>query len=802
MTGPVAPWRRRLAPVLRIARVALRAWDRVAPRRQDVIPAVVGGLVGLVPLVVARWLLLGEKTRRPGLEDLWETSHAEVETWALVAFAGALLLRPLSGVPHRLGRVAFHLGCTILLVATGLELGVFHTMGSRVDLGALAYLVGDPEEILPVVLAEVRTWHEVALAAAVVLGLLPALPALRPSGHPLWGRLALLLLVPTLLIHGIAPPGAPEKRLSALHDALVPLLVSSALDRMQEVHAPLPPPEPPLVVSPPSRQPLPNIVIVLLESVSMGTTSLAEPPRTTTPVLADLAARGLVARDAFTVVPHTSKSLVAVLCSRFPELDPRVREATWNGLPGRCLPELLAESGYRTAFFQTARGTYENRVHLVHDMGYGLFRAEADLIRSPWDHELNPLGIADDAMLGPGVAWSLAGDGPFLATYMTVVTHGDYDVPGDFPVEPFPEVTSPKWRKYLNAVRYVDAFLGKLVRAYEAHGLGDDTLFVVLGDHGEAFGQHGRYYHDLAIHEEGLEIPLVLYGPGVLDGRTGVIEGNRQTIDIVPTILDLLGMEVLQGHLEGSSLLDPAPPGRVLYHSCWRSFRCLARREGTSKFIDHYRERDPQRFDLVTDPEEKRDLVDDTDRAELEALRADVRRWRAEVNAGYEARRQAFLAGLQTPDGAPALATWGGVLDLLGCTIEKEALLPGESVWAECRWRAREEIGAAWKVKTTLSGAFQTETRMSAPAEGLLQTWRFVPGLAVRDRVRVPVPSRTAPGEAVLRVGWQSFTGGPIPLDGSPDEHLVEIGRVQVLPAPPMAPPGGDRGMAPEGPGE
>jgi lipoteichoic acid synthase len=777
----------RAARLARVPGVLLRAWDRVAPRRQDVLPALAGGIVGLAPLLVARWLLIVQKAHHPGLDDLWKSSHQEVETWALVAFAGALALRPLSGRLHRLGRIVFHLGCTLLLVGTGLELAFFHVMGSRVDLGALAYLVADPQEILPVVLAEVRTWHEVALAAALVLGLLPALPRIEPSTGRFWGRLAPLLLVPSLIIHVLEAPGVPEKRITALHDALVPVLVASALDRAQEVHAPLPGPEPELAVLPPAGQPLPNVVLVLLESVSLGATSLGDPSRATTPVLLDLASRGLEAEHAFAVVPHTSKSLVSILCGRYPELDPRVREATWHGLPGRCLADLLSEAGYRTAFFQTARGTYENRVHLVHDMGFSLFRAEADLMRSPWDHELNPLGIADEAMLDPGVAWSVGGDSPFFVTYMTVITHGDYDVPAGFPTEPFLDVPTVKGRKYLNAVRYVDEFLGKLVRAYEDQGLGANTLFVVLGDHGEAFGQHGRFYHDLAIYEEGLRIPLVLYGPGVLGGRTGVIEGNRQTLDVVPTVLDVLGMDVLQGRLEGSSLLAPAPPGRVLYHSCWRSFRCLARREGASKFIDHYRERDPQLFDVLADPEEKRDLADAADPATLEALRTDTRLWRARVNAGYEARRQAVLAQLQAPDDSPAQATWGGVLDLLGCTAEKEALLPGESVWAECRWRAREPLKEAWKVRISLTGSFAEEVRTSSPAEGLLPTWRFTPGMAVRDRVRVPVPPKAAPGEAVLRVGWQGFTGGAIPLDGATDGHDVEVARVQVLPAPPMA---------------
>lgn len=129
-------------------------------------------------------------------------------------------------------------------------------------------------------------------------------------------------------------------------------------------------------------------------------------------------------------------------------------------------------------------------------------------------------------------------------------------------------------------MRYVDDFVGRLVRGYEERGLAENTLFVILGDHGEGFGEHGVYQHDLTIYEEGLHVPLVMAGAGALEGRTGTIAGNRQQIDVLPTILDVLDMPVEAGTLRGATLLEPAPEGRVLFHSCWRSHRCLARREG------------------------------------------------------------------------------------------------------------------------------------------------------------------------------------------------------------------------------
>ena len=48
----------------------------------------------------------------------------------------------------------------------------------------------------------------------------------------------------------------------------------------------------------------------------------------------------------------------------------------------------------------------------------------------------------------------------------------------------------------MNAVRYVDFFVKSLIDQYESAGLTDETLFIIVGDHGEAFGEHGRFTHD------------------------------------------------------------------------------------------------------------------------------------------------------------------------------------------------------------------------------------------------------------------------------------------------------------------
>ena len=84
-----------------------------------------------------------------------------------------------------------------------------------------------------------------------------------------------------------------------------------------------------------------NVVTITMESLRAEATTIGNPDRDTTPFLADLAERSLVAENAYTVVPHTSKALTASGCGYAPPLDTRLTESEPAGLPSACLPGLL-----------------------------------------------------------------------------------------------------------------------------------------------------------------------------------------------------------------------------------------------------------------------------------------------------------------------------------------------------------------------------------------------------------------------------------------------------------------------------
>ena len=133
--------------------------------------------------------------------------------------------------------------------------------------------------------------------------------------------------------------------------------------------------------------------------------------------------------------------------------------------------------------------------------------------------------------------------------------------------------------RYLNSVRNQDLFLKNLFDQYKKLGLYDDTVFIILGDHGEGFGEHGRFQHDNMIYEEGLRIPMIVHDPKQIPERRA-LEGPVTQLDILPTVTDLLGYEI-EGGAYAEARSSDRSEDRPLMFSCWNENGCLASLEGT-----------------------------------------------------------------------------------------------------------------------------------------------------------------------------------------------------------------------------
>ena len=376
-----------------------------------------------------------------------------------------------------------------------------------------------------------------------------------------------------------------------------------------------------------------NVVLVSLESTRAEATTPYNSSRQTTPFLDKLVESSLLAERHYTTVEHTSKASVSINCGIDPHLVQPVTEAKPGGIPAPCLASLLKDKGYNTVFFQSSEQNFEDFGGLVENFGYEdyypLESMDTDGFR-----RVNYFGYEDDIMLEPSRQWiEEHRDKPFLAEYLLGAGHHDYRCP-ETSYEAEDSSGNRMLDRYFNCMRMQDDFLRNLFEQYKELGLYEDTIFVIFGDHGEGFGEHGLYMHDDIPYQEGLKVPLVIHAPDVLEGGER-IEGLSNHTDILPTVLEMLGYEVEGGVYPGYSLLHPLPEDRTLMVSCFHEFTCLVSIEGSEEYVYHYSNRPEEVFDLSKDPLEQNDLAGEYTREELYERRDELLEWQTGVNATY-----------------------------------------------------------------------------------------------------------------------------------------------------------------------
>jgi len=314
-----------------------------------------------------------------------------------------------------------------------------------------------------------------------------------------------------------------------------------------------------------------NVIVVVLEGVQYKYTSLADSGSNATPYLATIAKQGVEFSNTRTSLTHTTKALFALLTGWFSSASQDLAETvpTKNHYPG-IVTTLSEKAGYRTAFFQSALGNFESRPGLVYNLGFDKFWSRDDM-NDP-NSFLGYLSSDEFSMLKPITEWIKANERPFFLTVLCSVTHDPYEVP-----EWFDTPAKEPIERYQQSILYIDSFLAALDVELAKMGLTNETIFCVVGDHGEAFGEHGQLGHALIAFDEALRIPFCVRAPLLVEPGKKVTE-LVSSVDLTPTLLGLLGFETEKVGFDGINVLGSIPDGRKVYFSGWMQ-------EGPSGFV-------------------------------------------------------------------------------------------------------------------------------------------------------------------------------------------------------------------------
>jgi hypothetical protein len=450
----------------------------------------------------------------------------------------------------------------------------------------------------------------------VVAGALPLLLRRRPVRVPAWAVAAGIAFV------AVGMTASARASTRGLHRNAVGTLVATSLPRVTPMAAeadwrasPFPQQGGADLTSLRGSMRGRNVVLVVLESTGsrhLKTYGAAMDPM---PNLTALARRALVVERAYAVYPESIKGLFATLCSRYPAFD--TAPEIYATVPCAPLPAILRRAGYRTALFHSGRFEYLGMPAMIEQRGFDVL-ADAGAIGGQVD---SSFGIDDASTVRRMLEWiaSLRGERFFL-TYLPIAGHHPYEA-----TSPGPFRGRDDFSRYLNALHESDAALGMLLDGLRERGLDDETLVIVFGDHGEAFGEHpGNFAHTLFIHEENLRVPYIIAAPGAID-RELRLQRLVSAVDTAPTVVDLLGLPADTLH-QGTSLLAPEPRMALFFTDY--SIGWLGLADGCWKYSYEIDAGRSHLYDVCADPHEARDRAAEfPDRTA--AYRDRVRAWAA-----------------------------------------------------------------------------------------------------------------------------------------------------------------------------
>jgi arylsulfatase len=373
----------------------------------------------------------------------------------------------------------------------------------------------------------------------------------------------------------------------------------------------------PVVVAPARRDRRPNLLLIVVDGLRADHVGARDGAASPTPHLDRLARRGLRFANASAAATWTRPSIASMFTGRLPSAHGVEGEDAASRLP-RSVPTLagiLREAGWSTVALSA-------NPHL--DPAFGVSRGFSRVAS----------GLVDGATLESSLGAALDGrqHEPFFLFGFFMDTHWPWtDRPEDPEAEAIEarvvdaqrlgragshgdgeqaEPTEAEVRKlralYRENVRYADARIGALLERLRELGLERDTIVVVTADHGEAFGEHGAFFHGWNVHRELEHVPLVVAGPGV---PRGVSEEPLSLVHLPALLLDLLGIADApraQRSLARRILDGGAAPPPVI-ETKFRGSDQAALIEGRWKLVLGRRRGAVRLYDLASDPREQAD---------------------------------------------------------------------------------------------------------------------------------------------------------------------------------------------------
>jgi phosphoglycerol transferase MdoB-like AlkP superfamily enzyme len=307
-----------------------------------------------------------------------------------------------------------------------------------------------------------------------------------------------------------------------------------------------------------------NLLIIVLETAPARCLSLAGSLEDV-PNLKRLRERAFIALNHHTTYPYTSSAVFSLLSSWYPS---NLAISFERQFPGGRLPSLfwsLAGAGYETATYAALRARFEPDEAMYGSLGvqrqiFSSHPAVAQLMESGTTRaEWQTKAAMDEDVLGQleaDIARASNQGRAFAYVFLPIIGHAPWD-----------DITggeSNVVRRGRAIIALQDAWLGELMGVLDRHHQLDNTLVIVVADHGIRTRIEDPDLPQGMIDDYSFHVPLLLYAPHALE-RTETIPWVTSHIDLAPSILDLMGIEAGRGSEQGLAMWNPALADRISF---------------------------------------------------------------------------------------------------------------------------------------------------------------------------------------------------------------------------------------------
>lgn len=361
-----------------------------------------------------------------------------------------------------------------------------------------------------------------------------------------------------------------------------------------------------------------NLVFILIDTLRQDHLGYAGYERNTSPTIDQIASESVVFLDTYATSPHTPRSIPPMFFSQYASRMmwagaqynyPRVRPENLG------LFEVLQERGWKNIgmtshFYFSERQGIRQGFDVWDNEGAGTIAESNDDIAAPriWE-KLQPV-ISE---LGQEQREKGEEAQPFSLFVHLFEPHARWIAHKDFDFGKGETVRERHINAYDSEIAYTDSYIAKIIARLKEEGLYDNSILVISSDHGEAFNEHGYYFHGQTLYNEVIKVPLIVRVPGWYSRR---VTGSVSIVDVAPTLLDLMSVTIPPDFV-GVSLTDvmlgrSEPPLRPVFAELlpYTSFKEHIKTViyGTEKYIQNYTLGVEEFYDLAADPGEQTNL--------------------------------------------------------------------------------------------------------------------------------------------------------------------------------------------------